>query len=56
MLSRQRPVRLLTIYLLGGMGLSLIVRWSVFVLKDVGVNKASLVGAYLVLIGNTNLH
>ena len=42
MLSRRRPVRLLSVYLLGGMVLSLIVGVVVlFVLKEVGVNRGS---------------
>ena len=42
MLSRERAVRLLTVYLVGGMGLSLIVGVVVlFVLKGVGVNRGS---------------
>ena len=42
MLSRQRPVRLLTVYLLGGMVLSLIVGVVVlFVLKEVGLSRGS---------------
>ena len=46
MLSRQRPVRLLAVYLVGGMGLSLIIGVVVlFVLKGVGVNKGSAVPA-----------
>ena len=50
MLSRERAVRLLTVYLVGGAGLSLIAGVVVlFVLKGVGVNKGSSIPAEIVI-------